>query len=454
MEWVPEGTLARLAAALARIQELETALATRDRTLATLEQRLSQLEARLGSSGGKGVPGTKPADSTRSRASGQPRKRRTHGFARRRNPTPSRRIRHALDTCPHCQSPLHGGWVKRRREVLDLPRLPLVVEAHEYVGRRCPQCHRIVVPAPALAGVVDGKQRLGTGLVSVVTLLQAELRLPVATIQTLLDKVFHLKLSVGSIVACGRRVVAHGETALAQLREQVRASPAVQADETGWRENGRNGYAWVFCTPETQVFVHGSRKKAMVDAVLGEAAAGVLGCDFYGAYHHYPGKKQRCWAHVLRAAHDLSVVYPDDGALAAWKRALQRLYRDAKAAAASDAPAAERRGQRAGLEARLRALGEPVAGDATAVHARLCRRLLRHLSELFVFVAEPGVPADNNGAERALRHLVTTRKISGGSRSPQGTATRMSLASLFGTWRARGEDPLLACYQLLTAPQV
>ena len=64
------------------------------------------------------------------------------------------------------------------------------------------------------------------------------------------------------------------------------------------------------------------------------------------------------------------------------------------------------------------------------------------------------MPPTNNAAERSLRHLVTTRKISGGSRSDEGTATRMRLATLFGTWRAQGLDPLAQCRQLLAAPQV
>ena len=64
------------------------------------------------------------------------------------------------------------------------------------------------------------------------------------------------------------------------------------------------------------------------------------------------------------------------------------------------------------------------------------------------------VPADNNAAERRLRHLVIRRKISGGTRWVQGTATAMALASLFGTWRAQGQNPFIACRQLLTAPQL
>ena len=69
-------------------------------------------------------------------------------------------------------------------------------------------------------------------------------------------------------------------------------------------------------------------------------------------------------------------------------------------------------------------------------------------------MAEPDVPSDNNPAERSRRHLVISRKISGGTRSERGTERKMTLASVFGTWRARGLNPLAACRQLLTSPQV
>ena len=69
-------------------------------------------------------------------------------------------------------------------------------------------------------------------------------------------------------------------------------------------------------------------------------------------------------------------------------------------------------------------------------------------------MAEPDVPSDNNPAERSLRHVVISRKISGGARSERGTESKMTLASIFGTWRARGLNPLAACRQLLTSPQI
>jgi len=80
----------------------------------------------------------------------------------------------------------------------------------------------------------------------------------------------------------------------------------------------------------------------------------------------------------------------------------------------------------------------------------LAKRLLRHEDELFQFVLIAGLSADNNLAERSIRPLVVIRKISGGSRSPDGTKTRMALASLFETWQARELNPLDECLKLLS----
>lgn len=42
------------------------------------------------------------------------------------------------------------------------------------------------------------------------------------------------------------------EPALRALRTEVRASPILHADETGWREDGRNGYIWALSTPASK----------------------------------------------------------------------------------------------------------------------------------------------------------------------------------------------------------
>ena len=68
-----------------------------------------------------------------------------------------------------------------------------------------------------------------------------------------------------------------------------------------------------------------------MDEALGQEFAGALVSDFYAAYHHYDGPKQRCWAHLLRDIHDRRALYPDDHRLGRWADAVNLLYRQAKA---------------------------------------------------------------------------------------------------------------------------
>src|SRR5260370_12493749 len=60
------------------------------------------------------------------------------------------------------------------------------------------------------------------------------------------------------------------EPTLAALKAAIRASPALQAYETGWREDGKNGYIWSASTPSVRCFeYHHSRGHEVVEALLG-----------------------------------------------------------------------------------------------------------------------------------------------------------------------------------------
>jgi len=435
---------------LAVIAQQQATITQLQATVATLEARVHELERRLGTGGGRGMPGLKAQEAA---PPGPPRarKRRQQNFARRRQ-APTRQVVHAVAACPGCGTALVGGSVKRTREVLDLVLTPVEVVEHVYLARRCPGCGRRCVPPPELAGQVVGQQRLGVGLVSLIATLREAGRLPVAMIQWYLETFQQCHLSAGTIVDALQRVAQQAQPAVAAGLARVRASPYVQADETGWRENGRNGYVWTFSTPTEQVFVRRRRTKEVVDEVLGAEFSGVLVSDFYAAYHHYPGLKQRCWAHLLREIHELQTLYPQERGLARWAAAVHGVYTRAAAYRGRDRPTRQQARRR--FAQQLQRCCAPFAERPGAVQRKLCARILRHLEELFVFVAEPMVPPDNNGAERSLRHLVTCRKISGGTRSERGTDAKMVLSSLFGSWRAQRRNPFHACRQLLAAPQV
>ena len=177
-----------------------------------------------------------------------------------------------------------------------------------------------------------------------------------------------------------------------------------------------------------------------------------LETDFYGGYNNYAGPKQRCWTHLFRALHELKEEQAQNPAVLTWAGDIRRLYDDAQAwrAAHPTASVAERAAIYPVLVNRAVVLGKQYAQVPDHPCHALAKRLLRHQDELFQFVLRDGVSANNNLAERTIRPLVVIRKISGGTRSDEGTKTRLGLASLFGTWYVRGLNPFGECFRLLS----
>lgn len=172
---------------------------------------------------------------------------------------------------------------------------------------------------------------------------------------------------------------------------------------------------------------------------------------------------QRCWAHLLRDLHNLKKGHPTNEEVEEWAKAVQALRDKAQQLLQhelgppthDEAPPKRRERERAyeQLVEQARKLGLKYARYPRAnPHpcTTLAKRLLRHQDELFQFVLVPGLSADNNLAERSIRAVVVMRKISGGTQSPKGSSTRMTLASLLGTWRAKGLNPFLECFALLS----
>ena len=231
-------------------------------------------------------------------------------------------------------------------------------------------------------------------------------------------------------------------------------------DETGWRQDGRNGYLWSFSTPEVRYFLHRpGRSKRVVEEVLADEFEGVLVSDFYGAYNVYQGPHQRCWTHLLRDIHQLKEQHPQNEDLAKWSQQVREVYDHAQACPEPDPnlPETVRRTRRIERQQRyqqwLWSICKPYLGSDAPMRV-LCQRVERFLPELFTFVAEPRASADNNAAERSLRPPVVSRKISGGTRSERGSETKSILASLFGTWRLQERNPYQALQSILSKPHL
>jgi hypothetical protein len=308
-----------------------------------------------------------------------------------------------------------------------------------------------------LSSLAVGKQRFGISVQAEVALLREQCRLPFRVIQDYLRHRFGLRVSVGQLVALVRGVAQRGKAVVEELKQQIRGSPVVNGDETGWRENGQNGYVWSFSTERLRYFVyHKSRAGRVVQEVLGEEFEGVVVSDFYGGYNAHLGMHQRCWVHLLRDLHELKEKHGKDQGLRKWTAAVKAIYERAKKYQGPSArlgpvqQQAERVKRQREFEQELLKVCRPHL-KKQRLQSRLCERIERFLPELFMFVADPRVPADNNAAERSIREVVVSRKISGGTRSERGSETKSILASLFGTWRLQGLDFYQCCWNLLAA---
>ena len=416
--------------------------------VAVLKAEVEKLRSQLGTGGGGAPHWVKP---NRAKAAKKRRKKRPNAFVRR-SETPTEIVEHALERCPDCGRKLSGGTVKWKRQVIEITVAQFDVIEHRFIVRYCGVCRKSYVAKPDLSGEVVGKHRVGIRLMSLVAYLNMVGRMTKRTIQAFLESMYGLHLGLGEITKILHTVARCGEAERDKLLAKIRGSPYINADETGWREDGQNGYIWTFSTSDERYFIfRRSRSGQVAKEVIGEDYEGVAVTDCYSGYNVLLGDRQQCWAHLLRDVHKLEEENPDDEQVGSWANAVKNVYRRAKEFGSEREK--DRWSGRLLFEGEIHRLSKPYL-KSEAVQRVLAERLADHLVELFMFVQHPEVPSDNNGAERALRPAVIARKVCGGTRSQKGSETKMTLMTLFGTWRARKLNPMDACRALLAGRSV
>jgi transposase len=182
----------------------------------------------------------------------KPRKKREarHNHARKRSAVPTHIVEHRIVACPDCHLRLGGLSLARCREVIDVPPPPAVevTEQRIYKGW-CAECQRWHEAPVDFSQQVLGQGRIGVRLASMIAYLRTVMRLPLRQLQEVLRTLHGFEVSLGELVELLHRMRAYAEPVLDGLKRTVRASPAIQADETGWREDGSNGSIWSVSTP-------------------------------------------------------------------------------------------------------------------------------------------------------------------------------------------------------------
>jgi transposase len=444
------------------------------RLLAKAVERIAELERGLGETAKRReqVPSFVKPDRPKA-ASQKPRRKRDqqHNHGRRLTP-PTESVEHALERCPECRYRIRGKSLDYVRQVIELPKpVPVEVTEHRVLRRYCPKCQRWRSPKLDLGGAgesgqrqVLGRGRIGIRLISLIATLRHELRLPFERIQRYLETFHAFKVSLGELVYLLEQVRETTKGEVERLKREMQASKVLHADETGWREDGQNGYIWSFSTPGSPdgrdtgkdpiryYEFDQSRSQAVPRRILADRFKGHIVSDFYCGYNDYPSKHQRCWVHLFRDLKELREEHPDKPEVLEWAAKVRALHDEAKEWLERNRDPSQEGREReyVSLVGRAHQLGLLYSGDKSHPCFALCKRLVRHEDELFQFVLVEGLASDNNLAERSIRPLVVVRKISGGSRSPNGTKTRMALATLFETWRARGLNPYHESLKLLS----
>jgi transposase len=343
------------------------------------------------------------------------------------------------ERCPDCGAVLeHKG--PTARTVVDVQPLRRQVIHYQLEQKYCPRCRRAV--AARAPGVLP-RHLLGNRLLAHVAVQHYVYGVTLGQLES------QLRVGYGTLMGALHLWAGRFEPVIERLERDYRRAPVRHADETGWRTDGRNGYAWLFCTEAISLFrFRGSRSAQIAQQVLGtRRLGGVLVVDRYHGYHRSPCALQYCYAHLLRDVEDLEKEFPQQSEIQHFVAELAPLLAHAMHLRAFRLSPAQFRRQATQTRTEIEALTR-----APAQHPGIqkIQNLFREKAHrLYHWAKDRTVPADNNRAERELRPLVIARKVSFGSQSEAGARTREVLMSVLHTLRKRTDDVTAAFQRAL-----
>jgi len=316
---------------------------------------------------------------------------------------------------------------------------------HLYGDTHC-ECGHITRTEPGRCEAEEGWEveltewhLVGPMLTSLIIALSLRMRLSRARIQEFLNDWLGIYLSIGVI----NQAIAEGGRAVEPIEEEliaeIKQAALLHADETSWKEKGQLRWLWVLIGPTVTLFLIGRRSWDVIADLL-EEFAGWLMSDGYQVYRKY-AKRLRCLAHLVRKAQGLSEsLNPEAQAfgektLAYLAKFIEEVYR---ARAAPTEPLKEEFVEQL---AEMKAWCEKHQASNHEKTRQLAREFLNDWEAIWRVLEHPELPITNNIAERALRHWIIARKISYGTRTPQGSRAFALLASVIDTCRQRQTSP-------------
>lgn len=357
--------------------------------------------------------------------------------------------------CPVCGGEVHDTHVVPQYQE-DLPVVrPLVREFRVHVGA-CATCGRRVQgrhPLQTSDALGAAAVQIGPEAAALVVVLHKGFGLPLAHVVTLLRDRFGIRVTRGALVHVCARTATRAIPTYDALCAQVRGSPVVSPDETGWKVAGTLHWLWAFATRDTTVYaIRGGRGYVDAATILGEDFAGVLTRDGWAPYRRFAhADHQSCLGHLLRRCGLLQRDHPRSPFAARVQQRLQQALALRDRYAAGDVCAHGLASARGRLLEQTLELLTRTRSTIPAVE-RFVAHLTVEASALFTFLGDPAIDATNWRAEHAIRPAVVMRKVCGGNRSARGALTQQILTSVLRTAHQRNLDPSPLLVTLLRAP--
>jgi transposase len=256
-----------------------------------------------------------------------------------------------------------------------------------------------------------------------------------------------LPLAKSQADALLRQLAQHWDDEFDALCALIAHAAVVYMDETGWKIGNAGCSLWVFASELQRLFLFGCHKDDdTLDQILPpDVFDGVGVSDDAAVYRGRFAQAQKCWAHLLRKAIRLALLYPRKKTYQRFLDQLLQLYYDAKRVAADGRLGDQGRQMRVcDLENRLFDLSRRYQRETTPdskPHERDFANLIDELKrlmmegELFTFVFVPGVEATNNISERLLRGSAQDRKADRTNQSAAGAHRRSVIVSVLESLR-------------------
>lgn len=428
-----------------RIEELSQTIARKDRRIAELEAQLAR--ARKTSRNSSKPPSSdivKP--SGRAAVGATPRKRGGQpGHPRHERPefAPDEidlLIHYRPDTCPCCGEPLVDQGSSPSVESftqIELPLKPLCVTQHCRHTRWCATCAREVTP-PWPPGLLESGL-VGPRLTALVGFLKGPCGMTISALRHFFRDVCQVRLSKGFLAKLLNRLSGSLRDPYEELLRLLPDEERLNVDETGHKDSGRRYWTWVFRAAMFALYkISPSRGSEVLLEVLGVEFRGLLGCDYFSAYHKFARlnenvRLQFCLAHFIRDVKFLA-EHPDAQNRAHGQRLLQHLKRLFAIIHRRDEYPTE-----AGFRNSLARVRNELVYDATleSPHTRealaLEERFYKDTEAYFRFITEPDIEPTNNLAEQALRFIAVQRRITQGTRGTAGQIWSERIWTVTGT---------------------